>query len=80
MPKEIYTILAETLSCSFPGEAKDLKAPLYYLQSNAENMKNMSGNRESIISYHFRRTQGMISMIMCSLRGPFNGLERNIKV
>jgi len=28
-PKEIHTILTETLACSLPGWAKDLSAPLY---------------------------------------------------
>ena len=27
-PKEIYTILTETLACFLPGRAKDLSAPL----------------------------------------------------
>jgi len=29
--KEIHAILTETLACSFPGRAKDLSAPLYYI-------------------------------------------------
>ena len=28
-PKEIHTIVAETLACFLPGRAKDLSAPLY---------------------------------------------------
>jgi len=28
-PKEIHTILTETLACLLPGRAKDLSAPLY---------------------------------------------------
>jgi hypothetical protein len=28
-PKEIHTILTETLACFLPGRAKDLSAPLY---------------------------------------------------
>ena len=30
-PKEIHTILTETLSSFLPGRAKDLSAPLYYI-------------------------------------------------
>ena len=29
VPKEIHTILTETLACFRPGRAKDLSAPLY---------------------------------------------------
>ena len=32
MPKEIHSILTETLACFLPGQAKDLSAPLYYTQ------------------------------------------------
>ena len=28
-PKEIHTILTETLACSLPGSVKDVSAPLY---------------------------------------------------
>jgi len=33
VPKEIHTILTETLACFLPGEAKDLSAPLYILMT-----------------------------------------------
>jgi hypothetical protein len=32
-PKEIHTILTETLACFLPGQAKDLSAPLYILMT-----------------------------------------------
>ena len=31
VPKEIHTIVTETLACFLPGLAKDLSAPLYIL-------------------------------------------------
>jgi len=30
-PKEIHTILTETLACFLPGQAKNLSAPLYII-------------------------------------------------
>jgi len=35
-PKEIHTILAETLACFLRGRAKDLSAPLYNIHNTAK--------------------------------------------
>ena len=32
-PKEIHAILTDTLACSLPGRAKDLSAPLYFVEN-----------------------------------------------
>jgi len=39
VPKEIHTILTETLACFLPGRAKDVSAPLYlhnYLDASCD--------------------------------------------
>ena len=33
-PKEIHAILTATLACLLPGRAKNLSAPMYFLNSN----------------------------------------------
>jgi len=35
-PKEIHLILTETLACFLPGRAKDLSAPLMFLDSKLD--------------------------------------------
>jgi len=42
-PKEIHTILTETLACFLPGRARDLSAPLYITQYSFDSMVSSSG-------------------------------------
>ena len=41
-PKDIHAILTEILACFLPGRAKDISAPLYYLDWNTSKDETAS--------------------------------------